>query len=78
VLLPSRAPELNPGENIVAIPSSNIPLQSRLRRSRRDHGCRLPSLEPSHRKIMRDNVHRNARLGSHRSVSMTVGFRGWS
>ncbi len=48
VFLPSRAPELNPVENI-CVPAPDLALQSRLRHLRRCRRCRLPGVGTSWR-----------------------------
>ena len=67
ILLPSRSPELNPVEN-----SNTCVKTGSNRRLRRHHRGWLPSLEQAHRSTRNHHVHRNERLGPHRSIIAAV------
>jgi hypothetical protein len=70
---PSRAPELNPVENVRQFLAA-IGFQTRLRHLRRHHRRRLRRLARTHRQTTNHHLHRHARVGSHRSDPMTLGM----
>ena len=74
IFLPSRAPELNPVENVWQCPRQELALKHRLRKLRRDRRRRMRRLAKAHRSTRNGHVHRNARLGSRRSAAMTLGI----
>ena len=74
LFLPSRAPELNPVENLWQFLRQTY-LSNRVFGDLRGHPrCRLRSLEPPHRPALAHHVHRATRLGSQRSVVLTAGI----
>ena len=72
IFLPSRAPELNPVENM-AVPARQLALQPRLRKRRRHHRRGMRGFAEAHRPARNDHLHRDARLGAHRSDLRAVG-----
>ena len=64
IFLPSRAPELNPVENIWAVPARQLALKPRLRNLRRHHRRRLRRLAQTHRPARNHHLNRNARMGN--------------
>jgi hypothetical protein len=74
VFLPSRAPELNPVENIWQYLRHN--LKPRLRHLRGHRRGRLRGLAQTHGPARHHHLNRPARLGSHRSKMKPVGIRG--
>lgn len=77
VLLPSRAPELNPVENVwhICAPTGS-PIASSMATTRH-HRRRLRGLAEAHRPTRNNRINRNARVGSRRSSFMTLGIRRW-
>jgi hypothetical protein len=73
IFLPSRAPELNPVENMAVSPPE-LALEHRLRKLRRNHRRRMRGLAKTHRSTRNDHLHRNARLGARRSTAMTLSI----
>jgi hypothetical protein len=71
IFLPSRAPELKPGRERLAVPPPELALKRRLRKLRRDRRRRMRRLAKAHRSTQNDHLHRNARLGSRRSAAMS-------
>lgn len=63
ILLPSRSPELNPGEQIWQYLRANF-LSPRVRKLRCHHQCRMRGMEKAHRKTENNYVNRNERLGT--------------
>ena len=63
IFLPSRAPELKR----LAVPEWQLALKPRLRNLRRHHRRRLRRLTRTHRQTRNHNLHRQARVGPHRS-----------
>jgi hypothetical protein len=79
IFLPSRAPELKPGRERLAISPPELALQHRVRKLRRHHRRCMRRLAKAHRSTRNDHIHRNARLASRRSLAMTSGIsiRDW-
>src|SRR5579859_1815704 len=63
-----------PSREYLAVHARELAFQSRLRDLRRDHRRGLRGLAKAHRSTANNQINRNARLGKHRSVSMTVGI----
>jgi hypothetical protein len=74
IFLPSRAPELNPVENVWQVSAPELALKHRVRKLRRNHRRRMRRLAKPHRSTRNDQVYRNARLGSRWSPAMTLGI----
>ena len=70
--LPSRAPELNPQENIWQFMRANW-LSNRIFKSF-DEIVHQVHLERAHRSALENHVHRSPRLGSRRSLIVRVGI----
>jgi transposase len=75
IFLPSRAPELNPVENVWQYLRQNWLSNTVFEKLRRDRRRRMHRLAKAHRSTRNDHLHRNPRLGSRRSVAMTLGIR---
>ena len=75
IFLPSRAPELN-GKRL-AVSSPELALKHRLRQLRRHCRRRMRRVAKADRRARKDHIHRNARLGPHRSAVMTFGITVW-
>src|SRR5271163_4736544 len=74
--LPAFAgPGAEPGRERLAVPAPELALKHRLRKLRRDRRRRMRRLAKAHRSTRNDHLHRNARLGSCRSATMTLGMR---
>ena len=73
ILLPSRAPELNPVENIWQYLRANW-LQPRVRRLQCHRRCWMRSLEQAHRTARNHHINRNAKMGPYRSMLNAVGI----
>ena len=63
-----------PGRERLAVHARQLALKPRLRDLRRHHRRRLRRLAKTHRPARNHNLHRNARLGPHRSDPMTLGI----
>ena len=77
IFLPSRAPELNPVENVWQYLTPELALKHRLRKLRRHRRRRLQrQVAKAHRRArQKSSIHRNARMGPHRSAVMTFGIK---
>jgi transposase len=73
IFLPSRAPELNPVENVWQYLRQNW-ISNGLRKLRRHCRRCLRRMAETDRPARKNHIHRNARLGSRRSVAMTFGI----
>ena len=73
IFLPSRAPELNPVENVWQYLRQNW-ISNTVRKLRRHCRRCLQRMAETDRPARNDHLHRNARLGSRRSVAMTFGI----
>ena len=74
IFLPSRAPELNPVENVWQYLRQNWISKHLLRKLRRHCRRCLRRMAETDRQARNHHIHRNARLGSCRSVAMTFGL----
>src|SRR5277367_5157150 len=73
--LPSVArPGAQPGRERLAVSSSELDLKHRLRKLRRHRRRRMRRLAKADRRSRENHIHRNARMGSRRSVTMTFGI----
>ena len=75
IFLPSRAPELEPGRERLAVSPSELDLKHRLRKLRRHCRRCLRRMAETDRQARNHHIHRNAGLGPRRSVTMTFGIR---
>jgi putative transposase len=76
IFLPSRAPELNPVENVwqyLLAAAPELALKHRLRKLRRHRRRRMRSVAQTHPRLGKDHIHRNARVDPRRSAAMTLG-----
>ena len=69
-----RAPRAQPGRERLAVSSSELDLKHRLRKLRRHRRRRMRRLAKADRRSRENHIHRNARMGSRRSVTMTFGI----
>ena len=74
IFLPSRAPELNPVENVWQYLRQTWLSNTRLRKLRRHRRRCLRRMAKAHRPARTDHIHRHAKMGPHRSALMTVGI----
>ena len=74
LFLPSKAPELNPVENIWQFLRQTYLSNRGLRNLRADPRCPLPRPEPPHRPALENHVYRIAQLGPQASLPMTAGI----
>jgi hypothetical protein len=73
--LPAVArPGAQPGRERLAVSSPELALKHRLRKLRRHRRRRLQRVAKAHCRARQNHIHRNARLGSRRSVVMTFGI----
>jgi DDE superfamily endonuclease len=75
IFLPSRAPELNPVENVWQYLRQNWLSNTVFEKLRRDRRRRMRRLAKAHRSTRNHHLHWNPRLGSPRSAAMTLGIR---
>ena len=75
IFLPSRAPELNPVENVWQYLRQNWLSNAILKDSDAIIDAACAAWQKLRRGARNDHVHRNARLGSRRSAAMTLGIR---
>ena len=74
IWLPSRAPELNPVENVWQYLRANWLSNRVFETFDGDRRRRMRRLAKAHRSTRNDHVHRNAGLGPRRSAAMTLGI----
>jgi len=74
IFLPSRAPELNPVENIWQYLRLNWLSNRSLRHLRGHRRCLMRSLAKAHRPARDNHINRNARMGAYRSDIRAVGI----
>ncbi len=63
-----------PRRERLAVSAPELALKSRLRRLRRHHRRRVRGLARAHRTTKHHHINRNARMGSRRSIKLTVGI----
>ena len=63
-----------PGRERLAVSSPELALKHRLRKLRRHHRRRMPRMAKADRRARQNHIHRDARLGPHRSAIMTFGI----
>src|ERR1700675_4688382 len=67
-------PGAEPGRERLAVSAPELARKHRLRKLRHYRRRRMGGLAKAHRSTRNNPLHRNARLGSRRSVAMTVGI----
>jgi transposase len=75
IFLPSRAPELNPVENVWQYLRQNWLSNTVFENYDAIVDAACATWRTPHRSTQNDHVHRNARPGSRRSAAMTLGIR---
>ncbi len=83
IVLPSRAPELNPpelveGQDRLAVHARQLAVEPRFRQLRDHRRCRPRGLEQAHRPASNHHLHRPAGMGTHRSDLTAVGIITYS
>src|SRR5271154_598556 len=68
-------PGAEPGRERLAVSPSELDLKHRLRTLRRHYRCCPRRMAETDRQARNHHIHRNARLGPRRSVTMTFGMR---